>query len=71
MHRIEQTFEVGDLVFLRLQPYRQSSIKSNGVETLKPRFYGPYLVIRNVGRVAYEMELPPNRRICNVPTFEI
>ena len=26
-HRIERSFEVGDLVYLRLQPYRQSSLK--------------------------------------------
>jgi hypothetical protein len=29
-HRVEHTFEVGDLVYLRLQPYRQASIKRNG-----------------------------------------
>ena len=26
-HRVEWSFEVGDLVYLRLQPYRQSSLK--------------------------------------------
>jgi hypothetical protein len=26
-HRVEHIFEEGDLVFLRLQPYRQSSLK--------------------------------------------
>jgi hypothetical protein len=35
-HRVERTFEVGDLVFLRLQPYRQSSLKKSGAEKLKP-----------------------------------
>jgi hypothetical protein len=44
--RIECSFEVGDLVFLRLQPYRQSSLKRSGAEKLKPKFYGPYKVIR-------------------------
>ena len=29
-HRIERSFEVGDLVYLRLQPYRQSSLKKKG-----------------------------------------
>jgi hypothetical protein len=41
-HRIERSFEIGDLVYLRLQPYRQSSLKATGKEKLKPRFYGPY-----------------------------
>jgi hypothetical protein len=56
-HRVEHTFEVGDLVFLRLQPYRQSSLKKSGVENIKPHFYGPYRVVQRVGEVAYELEL--------------
>jgi flagellar basal body L-ring protein FlgH len=39
-HRVERTFEVGDLVYLRLQPYRQASIKKNGTEKLKPLSMG-------------------------------
>jgi hypothetical protein len=65
-HRVERTFEVGDLVYLRLQPYRQASIKKNGTEKLKPRFYGPYRVQRKVGEVAYELELPPRSKVHNV-----
>jgi hypothetical protein len=44
-HRIECIFEVGDLVFLRLQPYKQSSLKKSGDEKLKHRFYGPYKIM--------------------------
>ena len=54
------------MVYLRLQPYRQSSLKKSGVEKLKPRFYGPYKVIRKVGEVAYEIELPEGSRVHNV-----
>ena len=54
------------MVFIRLQPYKQRTLKRSGVEKLKPRFYGPYKVIRKVGEVAYELELPPNRKIHNV-----
>jgi hypothetical protein len=67
-HRIERSFEVGDLVFLRLQPYRQSSLKKSGAEKLKPRFYGPYRIIRRVGEVAYELELPKESKIHNDST---
>ena len=65
-NRVEHIFEVEDLVYLRLQPYRQSSIKINGMEKLKPHFYGPYRVSRRVGEVAYEIELPSGRKIHNV-----
>ena len=36
------------------------------MEKLKPRFYGPYKIIRKVGEVAYELELPVERNIHNV-----
>jgi hypothetical protein len=64
--RIERSFEVGDLVFLRLQPYRQSPLKRSGAKKLKPRFYGLYRVIRRVGKVAYELELLKGSKIHNV-----
>jgi hypothetical protein len=66
MQSIERSFEVGDLVFLRLQSYRQSSLKRSGAKKLKPRFYGPYIVSRKVGEVAYEIELPEGSKIHNV-----
>jgi hypothetical protein len=65
-HRIERNFEVGDLVFLRLQPYRQSSLKKSGSKKLKPRCYGPYRIMHRVGEVGYELELPEGSKIHNV-----
>jgi hypothetical protein len=41
-------------------------LKKRGAEKLKPRFYGPYRVIRRVGEVAYELELPEGSKIHNV-----
>jgi hypothetical protein len=54
------------LVFLLLQPIRQSSLKRSRAEKLKPKFYGPYRVIRRVGEVEYELELPEGSKIHNV-----
>ena len=59
-------FRSGDMVYLRLQPYRQSSLKQKGAEKLKPHFYGPYRVIRRIGQVAYELELPHGNKIHNI-----
>jgi len=65
-HRTERNFEMGDVVYLRLQPYRQSSLKKKVVEKLKPRFYGLYRISKKIGQVAYELELPEGSKIHNV-----
>jgi hypothetical protein len=65
-HIIERRFEVGDLVFLRLQPYRLSSLKKSEAEKLNPIFYGTYRIMRGVGKVAYNLELLEGSRIHNV-----
>ena len=44
-HRSERTFQVGDMVFLHLQPYNQSSLKLKGRQKLALKFYGPYKVL--------------------------
>ena len=64
--RVETQFEVGDLLYLCLQPYRQSTLKQNGAKKFKPRYYGPYRVIQRVGEVAYELELPQGSQIHNI-----
>ena len=65
-HRIEQTFQEGDLVYLRLHPYRKYSLKEKGAENFQPRFYGPYRVVRGIGEVACDLELPARTKIHNV-----
>ena len=65
-HIEERTFKVYYLVYLRLHPYKQTSLKGNGTKNLKPRYYGPYKVIQKIGEVAYELELPEGSKIHNV-----
>lgn len=40
--RTERHFEVGDFVFLKLQPYKQSSVKESTSHNLAARFNRPY-----------------------------
>ena len=39
-HRRELTFEVGDWVYLKIQPYRLKSLAKKRNEKLSPRFFG-------------------------------
>ena len=63
-HRSERNFEVGDWVFLRLQPYKKISIKQQKKNNkLSPRYYGPYQIMKKIGSVAYKLELPQTTKI--------
>ena len=58
-HRSERSFDVGDWVFLRLQPYKQMSLKKSKKDNkLSPNYYGPYKVLQKIGTMAYKLELP-------------
>ena len=53
-HRSERAFNIGDMVFLKLQPYRQVSTSGGIPPKLAPKFYGPFQVVDNIGKVAYK-----------------
>ena len=56
-HRSERSFDVGDWVFLRLQPYKQMFLKQATDNKLSPKYYGPSKVLQNIGTIAYKLEL--------------
>jgi hypothetical protein len=57
-HRSERIFEVGGWVFLRLQPYKQMSLKQAKKDNkLSPKYYDPYKVLQNIGTMAYKLDL--------------
>jgi hypothetical protein len=62
-NRSERQFAEGDMVFLKLQPYVQSSIAPRGNNKLFFRYYGPYKVLQRVGAVTYKLEPPPQAKI--------
>jgi hypothetical protein len=58
-NKTEREFQEGDSVFLKLQPYVQSTVADRTTQKLSFRFYGPYKILQRVGKVAYKLDLLP------------
>jgi hypothetical protein len=67
--RSERQFAEGDQVFLRLQPYKQTSLKAEHCQKLAPKFYGPYTMLKRVGQVTYQLALPSHSKLH--PVFHV
>jgi hypothetical protein len=65
-HRRDLTYKVGDQVWLSTENLRSAMV---GTPKLLQRFEGPYPVKRVISPTAYELDLPPSRRIH--PVFHI
>lgn len=57
---------MGDWVLLKLQPYRQRTIRGSMPLKLSARYFGLYQVIDRIGQVAYKLRLPETSQIHNV-----
>nr|GEX39359.1 hypothetical protein [Tanacetum cinerariifolium] len=62
-HRTDRQFEVGDWVYLKLQPHRQVSIRQGQQHKFSPKYYGPFKVAERIGEVTYRLELPNSSQI--------
>lgn len=51
----ERTFQTGDYVYVRLQPYRQHSLAKWVSMKLATKLYGPFRVLDRIGEVAYKL----------------
>lgn len=63
LRRLERQFEVGDWVYLRLQPYKELSVAGHKPHELSPKYYGPYKITHKIGEVAFRIELPASTKI--------
>ncbi|XP_025984334.1 uncharacterized protein [Glycine max] len=61
-HRRDVHLQPGDLVYVRLKPYRQLSMRPH-YSKLAKRFYGPYPITECVGPMAYRLQLPADSKI--------
>jgi hypothetical protein len=68
-HRTERSFHIGDWVFLKLQPYVQSSVAARSNNKLSFKFFGPFRIVKRVGKVAYHLDLPASASVH--PVFHV
>jgi ribosomal protein L21E len=68
-NRSFREFQVGDNVFLKLQPYIQSSVAPRANHKLLFKYYGPFRVIAKISEVAYKLDLPEGSTVH--PVFHV
>jgi hypothetical protein len=57
------SFQLGDWVYPKLQPYVQSSNTARAHQKLSFRYFGAYQMVGRVCEVAYRLQLPASSRI--------
>ncbi|XP_071918722.1 uncharacterized protein [Coffea arabica] len=67
--RSEREFDVGEWVYVKLQPCRQHSLRSHHCQKLSPRYFSPFQVLARVGSVVYKLALPSH--VCIHDTFHV
>jgi len=67
--RSERQFQVGDMVFVKIQPYIQSTLAPRSNQKLSYKYYGPFEIISKIGTVAYKLLLPPTTTVH--PVFHV
>jgi hypothetical protein len=64
-----RSFSQDEEVFVKLQPYVQSSVARRANHKLSFRYFGPYTIQRVINPVAYEVKLPEGSKI--LPIFHV
>lgn len=58
-----------DMVLVKLQPYRQTTVAGRRFAKLSKRYYGPFPIVEKIGAVAYRLKLPKSSQIH--PVFHV
>nr|GEX89133.1 retrotransposable element Tf2 [Tanacetum cinerariifolium] len=68
-NRSDRSFEVGIKVYMKLQPYRKVTTRQRTYHKFSAKFYGPFLILAKIMKVAYKLQLPENSQIH--PVFHV
>ncbi|KAG6424343.1 hypothetical protein SASPL_114760 [Salvia splendens] len=67
--RRDVEFAVGDMVYVKFRPHRQSTLFTSRNRKMAPRFFGPFRIEARIGAMAYRLQLPESTRIH--PVFHV
>jgi hypothetical protein len=67
--RSDRSFQVGDQVLLKLQPYAQTSLVNRPFPKLAFKYFGPFEVLQRIGQTAYKLKLPEGSQVH--PVFHV
>ncbi|GKD83481.1 hypothetical protein Tco_1350320 [Tanacetum coccineum] len=67
--RRDVEFNTGDMVLVKLQPYRQVTLAKRYSNKLAKRYYGPFKVLERARKVAYRLALLDSSKIH--PVFHV
>jgi hypothetical protein len=62
-HRREVEYNEGDMVYLKIQPYKLRKLAKRLNQKLSPRYYGPFEILQKIGNVAYKLKLPADTKV--------
>ncbi|GJU63127.1 putative nucleotidyltransferase, ribonuclease H [Tanacetum coccineum] len=68
-HRTDREFESGSWVYLKFQPYKKNTLRVYKYSKLTHKYFGPFLVVERVGKVAYRLDLQDETQIH--PVFHV
>jgi hypothetical protein len=61
--RTGRELSIGDMAYVKMQPYRHTSLGLHNSIKLHSRYYGPFKVLQRIGAVAYKLLLLDNASI--------
>ncbi|XP_026428499.1 uncharacterized protein LOC113324393 [Papaver somniferum] len=67
--REDRSFQVGDEVYLKLQPYKQTTVSSRRNLKMLAKYYGHFTVIEKIGAMTYRLQLRPDTKVH--PVFHV
>lgn len=60
---MEVEYNINDIVYLKISPYKLKKLAKRVNQKLSPRYYRPYEITKKIGQVAYDLKLPEDIKI--------